>query len=117
ELLAITNGTDLTASDGGLGFEWQGPDLVKRLTSQPAIERLLQGLLAQLGGRPGSIGALPEKREEAYGPAIGTLACRLLQLSAPDEAPTLAIEAALRLAGVQRSTMTPWKAVRELPGL
>jgi hypothetical protein len=117
ELLAITDGTDVTDSDGGLGFEWQGPDVVKRLTSRLAVETLLRGLLAQLGGRPGSIGKLPEKREEAYGPAIGTLACNLLQLSAPDEAPPLAIEAALRLAGVQRSTMTPWKAVRELPGL
>jgi len=117
ELLTITNGTDVTDSDGGLGFEWQGPDLVKRLTSQPAIESLLEGLLAQLGGRPGNIGKLPEKREEAYGPAIGALACKLLQLSAPDEAPALAIVAAMRLAGVQRSTMTPWKAVRELPGL
>lgn len=117
ELLTITSGTDITDSDGGLGFEWQGPDLVRRLTSKSDIQCLLRGLLAQLGGRPGSIGRLPEKREEAYGPAIGALACQLLVLSAPNEAPTLAIEAALRLAGERRSTMTPWKAVRELPGL
>src|SRR5258708_21342785 len=115
ELLAITSGTDVTDADGGLGFEWQGPDLVKRLTSQLAIEKLLRGLVAELGGQLGSIGKVPEKREEAYAPAIGTLACGLLQVSAPDQAPTLAIEAALRLAGLRRSTMTPWKGVRELP--
>ena len=71
DLLSITATKDVTDSDGGLGFEWQGPQIVQRLTSIGDIEHLLRGLLDQLGGRAGSIGHLPEKREEAYGPAIG----------------------------------------------
>lgn len=87
------------------------------MVSKADIDHLLSGLLAQLGGRAGSIGRLPEKREDAYGPAIGALACQLVRLSGEDEAPSLAIEAALRLASERRSTMTPWQGVRDLPGL
>ena len=117
ELLTITGSVDLTDADGGLGFEWQGAELVGRLQSKGDIEQVLRGLLTQLGGRAGSIGRPSSKRDDAFFPAIATLACKVLNQSTPEQAPALAVDAALRLGRERPSTSTPWKPVRELPGL
>ena len=76
DLLAILERVDVTESDGGIGFEWQSPDLVNRLNSRSDLERLLSGLLEQLGGEIGDLSAgYPlDKREEAYFPAIAAAA-------------------------------------------
>jgi hypothetical protein len=117
DLLSITGTIDVCDSDGALGFEWQGPELVSRLASTADVERLLRGLLSQLGGQPGDFGHRQDPREDAYYPAIGALACQLMKRSQPEEAPALAIEAGLRLGKSRRSTTTPWQSVTELPKL
>jgi hypothetical protein len=117
ELLTITGSVDLTDADGGLGFEWQGAELVGRVHSKADIEQVLRGLLTQLGGRAGSIGGLPNKRDDAFSPAIAALACTLLKQNPPEQAPALAVEAALRLGRERASNLTAWKPVRELPAL
>jgi hypothetical protein len=117
ELLTITGSVDLTDTDGGLGFEWQGAELVGRLQSKADIEQTLRGFLTQLGGRAGSIGGPPDKRDDAFFPAVAALACTLLKLSPPEQAPALAVEAALRLGRERGSNLTSWKPVRELPAL
>ena len=115
DLLSITGTIDLCDSDGALGFEWQGPALVTRLTSTADVEQLLQGLLGQLGGQPGDFGHRLDPREDEYCPAIGALACDLLKRCRSDEASALAIQAALRLGTSRRSRTTPWQSVSDLP--
>jgi len=117
ELLTITGSIDLTDTDGGLGFEWQGAELVGRLQSRADIEQVLQGLLTQLGGRAGSLGGPPNKRDDAFFPAIAVLACKLLTQRPSEQAPTLAVDAALRLGRERPSNLTSWQPVRELPAL
>jgi hypothetical protein len=68
DFLSISGAIDVCDSDGALGFEWQGPDLVTRIASTADLERLLQGLLSQLGGQPGDFGHRPDPREDAYYP-------------------------------------------------
>jgi hypothetical protein len=117
ELLTITDSIDLTDTDGGLGFEWHGAELVGRLQSKTDIEHVLRGLLTQLGGRAGSIGRLPNKRDDALFPAIATLACKLLKQTTPEQAPALAVEAALRLGRERPSSSASGKHARKLPAL
>jgi hypothetical protein len=50
DLLLIMSQVDVTDSDGGLGLDWHGPKLIERLSSQADLERLVEGLLTQLGG-------------------------------------------------------------------
>jgi hypothetical protein len=97
ELLAFLAAMDVTDRDGGLGLEWGAPKFVTRIKSQLGLERLLIGLLEQLGGAPLGIGHQPSPREQAYFPAIGAAAHQLLILCDLDEAPRLAIDATLRL--------------------
>jgi hypothetical protein len=117
-LLDITGRTDVTDDDGGLGFEWQGPELVERLHAQVDIEKLLRGLLDQLGGRAGHLRHRPDKREDSYLPAIAAAAYRLLERSHEDQVSALVVEAALRLGqDHQRISMRPWRRVKDLPDL
>jgi hypothetical protein len=101
DLLGILSAVDIADADGGLAFEWQSPGLVDRLEARPALERLLNGLLDQLGADTGEIGHIPDEREQAYFSAIAATACRLLGRCEADEAPTDTIDAALEL-GVRR---------------
>ena len=100
DLLAILANIDVTDNDGGIGFEWQSPDLVTRLNSSSDLERLLSGLLERLGGETGGLGS---KREEAYCSAIAAAASRLLERCSDQEAPVLAIDAVLRLGEHRRN--------------
>jgi hypothetical protein len=97
DLLEILAKVDVADSDHGLGFTWHGPRLVDRLEARQDLERLLHGLLTQLGDAPQDIGHTPNAREEAYFCAIGAAACRLLERCPANEAPNDAIDAALRL--------------------
>ena len=59
-LLSILGAIDITDRDGGVGFQWQAPDLIARLNSPDELERLLAGLSALLG--PESDIAMPNRR-------------------------------------------------------
>jgi hypothetical protein len=117
-LLDITGRTNVTDDDGGLGFEWQGPELVERLDAHADIEKLLRGLLDQLGGPVGHLRHRPDNREDSYLPAIATAAYRLLERSHEDQVSPVVVEAALRLGqDHQRISMRPWRRVKDLPDL
>ena len=82
----------------GLGFDWEGPRLVEKLSAAPDLEQLLLGLLTQVGGELGDHAHHPlNQREAAYFPAIGEATLRLLQASSPDCAPEVCIDAILRI--------------------
>jgi len=92
EILATDNPT----RDGGLGFELEGPVLVKKLDDASEIEELLRGLLTLISGELREHSHYPPtKQEEAYFPAIAEATLHLLQLSPPDTAPEIAIDALL----------------------
>jgi hypothetical protein len=97
-LLEILGSIDVTDRDGSLGLEWRGEEWVQRLTRQSDLAKLLEGLLHQLGGRAGSLGHPIDARENAYTPAITMAAVALLATYPDDQAPDIAIDAALRLA-------------------
>jgi hypothetical protein len=96
DLFTILGSVDVTDCDG-LGFEYLGPKLIERLVSVSDLERLLSGLLTLLGAMSPEIGYQPTKREEAYFPIISEAASRLLALSPVTVAPTVAIDAVIRL--------------------
>jgi hypothetical protein len=114
DFLAILALIDVTERDGGLGLDWEGPDLVAKLSAPAEVQRLLSGLLDQLGGNVGRFGELPNEREKAYFPIIGAAAYRLVVDSPEHEAPTLAIDAALRIGEDHRNVRTSRKAVGDL---
>ena len=97
DFLTILGAVDVTDRDASVRFEWRSADLVKRLNCQSDLERLLRGLLEQVGGEIGNLdrGYPPNKRDEAYIPAIAAVACRLFECCSEDEVPVLAIDAAL----------------------
>lgn len=113
DLLGILTEVVIADADGGLSFQWLSPGLVDRLSARVDLERLLRGLLDQLGDDPGDIGHIPEKREEAYFAAIAATACRLLDVCGADEAPTDTIDAALQL-GVRRRYGTSMHEMRDI---
>lgn len=99
ELLTILGSVDITDRQGGLGFAWDGQRLIERLDSASDLERLLGGLLAQLGGELGERAySPPTGREKEYFPAIVTAALRLLVFSEPEVAPLAAIDAIIRVS-------------------
>jgi hypothetical protein len=111
DLLGIISAVDISDADGGLGFEWRSPGLVDRLDARLDLERLLNGLLDQLGEDTGGIGHSPDKREKAYFSAIA--AYRLLGWCGADEAPADTIDAALEL-GVRRRNSHSVHEVRDI---
>jgi hypothetical protein len=101
-LLNILDAIDVADGDGGLGLEWLGPRLAERLDDRRDLERLLRGLLDQLGNGPLGIGHIPDNREQAYFAAIAATAGALLDKCALDEAPTDTVDAALELGARRR---------------
>jgi hypothetical protein len=97
DLLTVLSRVDVTDSDGGLGFEWQSPDLIKRIDSRGDLERLLGGLIEQLGGDGNDVGYERDQREDTYFAAISAAAYRLLERCPGDEAPVVAVDAVLRI--------------------
>jgi len=98
DFLTILTSVDVTDRDGGVSLEWNGAKLVERVRSRSDLDKLLAGLLDQLGGPPTRVGHISTARERAYFPAIGAAACRILLLSDADDAPMAAINAVLTLA-------------------
>ncbi len=102
ELLEILEGTNVSSEEGGLGFDTEGPRFVEKLNAPFDLEKLLRGLLTQVGGELGEHAYYPpSKREETYFPAMAAAALRLLQVSPPDSAPEVAVDAILRICNRQ----------------
>jgi hypothetical protein len=104
DLLEITNSMDVAASDDDLGFDWYGPRLVARISSKTDLEKVLKGFLAQLGGSPAAGDRDTTSRERTFFPVITAAASRLLELSALEETPLLAVDAAIRLGEGARAS-------------
>ena len=97
ELLTILRNVDVTDHDGGVGFQWQSADLIKRVEWAADLERLLRGLLEILGKTSLDSPRNPGDREETFVVAISAAAYFLMQKSADRAAPTIAIDAGLRV--------------------
>ena len=109
ELLTIIRQMDLTDRDGGVGFEWQSPKLIAKLTDKTALERLLAGLMDVLGPDNTRIGHRPTDRERALLSAINVASYRSLA-GGPDEVPDVVIDAVVRASRLQRyGAGDPWK--------
>ena len=114
DLLLILSLVDVTDSDGGLGLDWHGPKLIERISSQADPERLLDGLLKQLGGTVSAGDRENTKREDAYFPMIATAADRILELCPVDQAPVAAIDAAARLGASIRTSRSARKVAGDV---
>ncbi len=101
--------------DWTVGFAWQSADLVNRLDSRPDLERLLEGLMEQVGQETDSGRFVPEKGEEALFPPINAAACRLLEQCSTEDAPMLVINASLWLGRVRRH-IHPYRKVKDVNG-
>jgi hypothetical protein len=100
--------------DYGVRFPWQAPRLIKRLENRTDMERLLRGLLVQLGEQPRPLGHIPDEREEAYFIAISAVACQLLEKIDPAEAPRDTIDAALTLAVLPKYSARSMYELRDI---
>jgi len=113
DLLDILSRVDVTASDGGLGLDWYGPKLIGQLKTQRELEKVLTGLLSQLGGRVAGDRFLT-KREEVYLDLIAAAAHRLLELSPVDQVPPPAISALARLGESARWSRSSRRATADV---
>jgi hypothetical protein len=117
DLLSILARINITDRDGGVGFQWQAPDLIKRLTSAADLERLLVGLQALLGPDPGEIRGETDDREEALLTGIGAAAYQLVTRLPDDRAPLPVVDAAIRIRRhVRYGHRTMWEKVGDLSG-
>jgi hypothetical protein len=114
DLLLILSLVDVADSDSGLGLDWHGPKLIERISSQADLERLLDGLLKQLGGTVSAGDRENTKREEAYFPMIAAAADRVLELCPVDQAPVTAIDAAARLGASIRTSRSARKVAGDV---
>jgi hypothetical protein len=114
DLLDIFRQIDIADADGGLSIEWQAPGWIERLKTRPELEQILYGLLDQLGPESQDIGHIPDKREETYFSAIAAAACRLLEHCGQDDAPVVAIDAALRLGVAHRYSRHSLRELRDV---
>jgi hypothetical protein len=110
DLLLILSLVDVTDRDEGLGLDWHGPKLIERLSSQADLERLVEGLLKQLGGTVSVGDRKRTEQEKVYFPMIAAAADRILKLCPIDQAPLSAIDAAVRLGESIRTSGSARKA-------
>ncbi len=105
ELLEILEATNVSSEGGGIEFDAEGPLLIEKLNAHSDLENLLRGLLTQVGGELGEHALYPpSKREAAYFPAMAAAARSLLQVSQPDSAPEVAVDAILRICNRDHGT-------------
>lgn len=98
DLLALLACIDVANADGGLSIDWQLPGWIDRVIDRAALEALLRGMLEGLGPEAQDVGQLPNKRDETYLIGLAAAAHRLLaEFCADGEAPTDAIDAAMRI--------------------
>lgn len=98
DLLEILAQIDVADENGGLSVEWYLAGWIDRITDRMALEWLLHGMLDGLGPEERTIAERPEKRRDRYLAAIALSASRLLlHFYGSDEAPLVAIDAAMRI--------------------
>jgi hypothetical protein len=114
DLLQVTSQINVADRDGGLGLDWHGPKLVGKLQSTDDLERLLQGLLTQLGGTVRAIDREENDREGAYFPIIAATAHRLLVLLPEDQVRMVAVDAAVRLGSSARRSPSARKGKEDV---
>ena len=102
DLIAILKVIDVTYRGGGLGLDYHGPKLVERLGSVAQTESLLSGLFDNLEARLNPGEELELRKDEPLLSTIEAAGRRLLELAPKSHAPTLAIDAALRLGQTRR---------------
>jgi len=102
ELLTILSGMSDAIRDESLSMQIQGPKLAERLRTREELETLLTGLLVQVGNGAQSPYSEESSAEKAYFPILIGTAQALLTLAGPNEAPQLAIDAALRIGERRR---------------
>jgi hypothetical protein len=98
ELLEVLEATNASSKEDGLEFDIEGPRLVEKLNNPSDLEKLLSGLLTQVGRDLAEHAHYPpNEREKIYFPAMASAALRLLQVSAPDVAPEVAVDTILQI--------------------
>ena len=102
DLLMILASVDVTDRSGGLGFDYLGPKLVDRLTSAAEVERLISGVLDRLEAKLYPADEPDVRKDEPFLSTIEAAGRRILELVLPVEAPTAAIDAALRIGDTGR---------------
>ena len=103
DLLQILEAIDVADEQGGLGFDYYGPKLVDKLESAADIQHLLEGLMAHLDAPVLPLDEIESKNDEQYHSSIEAAGRRLLELTKANDAPDVAIDAALRLGEIYRS--------------
>jgi hypothetical protein len=102
ELLSIFQSLSDTQRDASYGMQINGPHLVEKITRRQDLERLLGGLLALIGERPDPSNYQQTPIERAYEPTLDAACKRLLAIVGREEAPEIALDAALRLGAGRR---------------
>ncbi len=102
DLLQILESIDVTDEQDGLGFDYFGPKLIDKLDAAADVKRLLEGLMARLDAASLPEDEVESENDEQYLSSIEAAGRRLLKLTNPDEAPDVAIDAALRLGEIYR---------------
>ena len=115
DLLTILGKVDVADTDGGVGFKWKAPDLVRRVHSVPQLEKLLAGLVAIAGDEPADIAARTDERGEAFLAAIAATAHQLASKAPDDSVPVVAVDAAFRVGRYSRfGGHTSWEKVGDV---
>jgi hypothetical protein len=91
EFLTLLNDMGEQSRDDHSGLGDSGPRLISRLSSREEIERILVGLMTQLGPSTGNYAHPETRREKSYYPMMAAAAHTLMQRVSDDEAPTTAI--------------------------
>ena len=102
DVLTILSSVDVSNSDGGLGLDWHGPKLIERISSRIDLETLLRCLLLNLGETVSAGDREETAREKAVFPIIAAAAQKVFELCSDNEAPAVALDAAVRLGGHTR---------------
>jgi hypothetical protein len=102
ELLSIFQVLSDTQRDESYGMQINGPHLMEKIARRQDLERLLAGLLALIGDRPNPSNYQETPLERAYEPVIDVACKRLLAIVGREEAPDIALDAALRLGAGRR---------------
>lgn len=102
DFLVILEAMSSDTRDESLGLQYYGPRLAERVGARADLERLLGGLLGQLGAAEQDFTQGETPLEKAYYPVVTSTAQFLLQATGGQEAPPLAIDAALRLGEGRR---------------
>lgn len=97
DFLQVFAAIDISDADHGSSVEWQIADWVDRVVARAELEQLLDGLVAQLSPETREPDHVPDRREEAYFTGIAAAASQLLKQCGDDEAPSAAVDAAIRI--------------------